>query len=396
MYKYLLLIFVLIVSLVPINTSHSQGGWSLYFYNSSSEEIIQFDADGSQSVYTIQKTGKREVIATRPVVKNGKVAFCTDDLSSSTGASSGGQGANPGNNRPTKFYLQDLITGENLVAKGLGTAACHISANPFNADGSQLAFGTLDAVNNKWQLLIVDVLSGNLLHELNTVPGEIMERNRMPSARYLGEDTLSFALLMWFTGGAPINQSYTWNMADNSVVEDAKWGQFNPAYLPATGEMVWTALDESRPGGPLPSNNIVRYLTADGTESVIFYSADMLPISSVFIDNGNALAINLMASVDPSSGLEFSAGSQWIRLDRNGTITVLTELSSGYSLITPIPNGYLVNTYTSTIEGGDQIILSFHSPELTTEIMVEGPLFLAGTAGIELNPGEVQAFTAVP
>jgi len=360
------LCLVLLTTLLPAS---AQDAWFAYLYNDFDRELVRVDLNGNQQVYNIG-------VAEEVYVSGWDMAFTSDGrlatyCSSIYTTNLGGA--------PTTLHVRDVVAQNDIMQFNLGdTFGCQTFEESFSPNGDLVAVGVVnyfpeeqpaDTTVPMWQLLVVDVATGTIVHELNpdlplvTSAGITIGTPLMPEVRRFTDEALIFAEVLWSASGATDTRTYRWDYGTDTLDLIENWGQAGLNYLDPTGELAWTAHNPDLPagntGGPVPANNVIQISENGGEARTIFTSPAFVILDTQFINNGQQLAVLTMPSFDPNNDAQ-NFTLAWIALNRDGTLAGLHDnLTSGD--IEPAPNGYVLYevAYSGTDFGDVSLSLTY-------------------------------------
>lgn len=349
-------VFVALATLVfaGITPVLAGGGWSVYLFESTSGELLRVYQDGSKESHNIGLS-ENQFISSREIAFNAdasRAAYCVTTYPPGTGDA-------PGQPYST-FYLRDLAAETNLLEIEFGNAiGCRTDSDSFSDDYSQIAISVVnyfpgdpsaDSSKPVWQIQVLDVATGAVLHELNSnspnvaAQGMILDAPVLPDVNAFDGSQIIFGEVPYGIGGMPSVKAFRWNLSDGTLSPepDGPYNHFGIDRLASTGETIWTAFDPSlpvaEPDGPMGYINVVMLADSSGQQRLIYHNAEWTPITAKFIDDGKRIAILLFPSYDPNQPVG-AQPSKWVALDRAGNITDLqTDLE--YSDIAYAPGGY--------------------------------------------------------
>ena len=331
--RILLLAGIFALALILTFPAAAQSDWSVYLFDSSSQQVMRVGLDGKAQPYDLG-------VPSGAVLGQGAIDFAPDGKRIVYCTPAGADGH-------FELIVKNLAntSGQPLqvnVGRGQG---CWVK---FSDDASQIAVGLVryyagdssaDTSVPPWSLLVIDAATGNQLHEMDLSKGGSnfdAKQTIMPEVRYFANGQIIFAGLAWGTDGSPSSPAYLWTLSDDSILLIDRWWHSGLDSLSSTGELVWTELDPSRPAaqpdGPIPQANIVKLANMGGQERVIYTTPDWVVLSATFIDNGRQIAINQVQGADQN---------RWIALDRSGASSQLAT-TSGFSQIMAAPDGYVI------------------------------------------------------
>lgn len=337
MRRFLLVLLVLFLALPVVAQD-----WSLYLYNAETKELVRIFADGTEQTYTL---GLREDL----YITGWDMAFSDDGAQVAYCMMDNTQARPEG--IPTSLIVRDIASETDILTLDLGVSTgCQVS--DFSDDGGTVAVGTVnyfpgdpntDLSRPAWQLRLVDVTSGAVTAELNAEsPAAVAlfpDFSPMPRAA-IQPDSVIFTPIPWGTGGAITLDAYIWYPASGDLELAPEWGNLSFDRLAATGEMIWLANDPNLPavdaGGPIAALNVVIY--RDGSEQIVYHSADATLLATMFVNNGRQIAIMMLA------GTGEVQSTRIVLLDRSGSVTELESLAvtQAYTEMMPAPDGLVL------------------------------------------------------
>jgi hypothetical protein len=234
-----------------------------------------------------------------------------------------------------------------------------------------------------WELRVVDPGSGNAIATLRAdgpeaaAAGLTNVQTLLPAVRRFDGAELIFAAVPFAAGGPGAVPAFSWRVDTATLAPADPWGNLQLDSLPG-GEFAWAATDPARPAGqppgPLPAHNIAVVRDAAGQRTV-FTTPDWLIIGAAFVDDGQRLALQLVASFNEAAS-ETATPTRWVSVDRGGAVTELTS-AAGYAQLAGAPGGYVVlqaltpegggaPTYTLDYNAGGQIRTLWAAPNSAT------------------------------
>jgi hypothetical protein len=361
----------------------AQDDWSVYLFNGNTGELIQVKADGTQSVSALGlEAGTYIGSSDMSFTKDGsRLAFCALTSPTVTDPNSTAQ--------PTaKFYLRDLAAQNYLLTLDMGNAiGCRTGEDAFNADATQVAVSKInyypgdpaaDTSKPAWEILILDIAGGMTVKELNVNSPSVaafeslVKGSILPYVQYFANNQVIFAEVPYGIGGGAEWNAYLWDLTTDTVEPIERWGNLGLDTLDTSGEVIWTAKDESRaaaqPGGPVPDHNVVKLADKSGEERIIYYSPDWVVLNAKFINNGQQIAIQLLSAFDENNP-DIIQSIKWVALDRAGNTVDLLS-SSGNLQLEAAPNGYIVldQQLSDANNGESQFHLSYVSNGQSNEL----------------------------
>lgn len=378
-------------SAAPVNAA---GQWQAYLYNMGTQEIVRVDEDGGESRISVPLV-EGEFTENMAISKVGvdRAAYCSVRANENGG---------------TAFLnVLDLNSGTQIQRHELGSMSfCRVAPEGISPSGDRVAVALVDVGGQgqfSWRLQVIDVASGATLNEMKnsdsqyTAVGSATDRfSIMPDVRLFEQDRLIFAVIPWQTEGMNTTDAFDWDLNTNTLVRVSQWGSLMLDYLPSTGEFAWAELDESlpagQPAGPIPTNNVVRVMSANNEVRTVYTSGDWIIVNVEFIDGGQALALLLVESADPSTAEPGQQITKWIRIDRSGAVSDLRDVTGIYVEIMPFRDSHAFLTHTSGPNGQGTTI------ETPTGTLWEAPQSswrVLRTTELTVNPNAVNPFTAV-
>ncbi len=382
------------------NALNQETTWHTYLYNQNDQYVLRINEDGTTHTTNLLPLMQGEINSIETVAVGGPVdgealAYCTsmlyeDEYSQILNVVDVEDG----------HLIQRHTVVDQLTQDELGI--CRVSLKGLSPDGQTVAVSLVNIDDNHtfhWRLVLVDVETGAIVNELNSEQAELVDsqNNRfqiMPDVRYFGNNELAFVVIPWGTEGIPVDDAYVWDLNSDTLTHAPQWGNMITDYLGASQELVWIEADENlpagNPGGPLPNFNVVRVADANGNIQTVYHNTDFLPIQVKFIDGGQALAIQLLESMDDANTEPGSQATKWVRLGRDGSLTDLRDTTGTYVQIMPFNDGYafLVAGASTTLEAnqaGNSNIL-WETQGGSWSIMSTSPIHVSA---------ELAAFTAV-
>ncbi|MEP7291995.1 MAG: hypothetical protein ABI835_09435 [Chloroflexota bacterium] len=359
--------FVMLALLVAFPAA-AQSDWSLYLFNSSTQQVLRVYLDGTQQAYDLgipagSFTGQRSIDFSSD---GNRVAFCVP--------------VNEPNGAHSYLYIKDVASSQPLtVDMGMGDG-CWVT---YSEDNTQVAVGVVhyyagatgvDTSVPPWELVVVDAATGQKLDEMNAAKAAVAQfdpepRSYMPDVRYFNNSQIIFGAVPWGTEGFPISPAYFWQLGDDSIQSIDRWWRWGVDSLSATGELVWMELDPNfaaaDPGGPMPQSNVVKLADKSGQEHVIYANPQWVLTGTHFIDNGRQLAIGELQAFDLNNP-EAQQTTRWMALDRSGTVSELAS-GLGFSELSSAPDGYII-LWASDNNIPSTLTLEYRSGRETTQL----------------------------
>ncbi|RMG70403.1 MAG: hypothetical protein D6711_17355 [Chloroflexi bacterium] len=334
-------------------TSAQETTWSVYLYNNNDKTLLRIGSDGTQSTITLD-------LPTDVYISTWEMAFSPDGQTLAYCTSDWTQATEMG--VPSLLTVIDLTTNTLRFQQDLGlTQGCRAAG--FSNDNQLLAYATVnyfpdqpgaDIETPAWELVLLDSQTGDRVDQFGNNSPQLLVMDEllrdfpiMPEIRDFTTDSLVFLAIPWGIGGVPQVDAYRWHFGtDGNFTRESYWGAFGADKLTDTDEMVWLEYDPARPsgnpGGPIASFNIVQYLAPDGSEQVIYANGEWVIVDSRFVNHGQQIAIMLLESFDPEANEELTVQhTQWILLDRDGTITELGTYTTFTELVSA-PAGLVI------------------------------------------------------
>lgn len=364
MSRRMMLLLVLMALITPFSTLPAEAGgrWSVYLYSSTSNTVLRIFEDGQVEEMTLPVPEGEFIISQVAVGPAGRFAYCTSTVG--------------GDAPPTyQFFLVDAGTIVFQVDVPT-TQGCSVTSDSFSREGDYIVIGTTAGFEDEdqpaWRVLMIDTADGSIARELssespamvgaleNGLPGAVI-----PWPVLVNDEAVIFTLRPYFTDAPPIATSLVWDYQTDVVTTAAGWGRLNSDYLPATGELVWVDQDPDLPAGepfgPLPANNIVRYQPSDAEAITIFHDPEKIAVDVGFIDNGLALAIQLLEPV--RTDIQPVQLIDWVALDRDGNLTTVVDDFNGNVQVAAAPGGYLIFKQAYATAEGEipAVSIEYHS-----------------------------------
>lgn len=335
---------------LSIFSVQAQETWFAYLYNDFERTLLRVDQNGNQTTFALNIPEEAYVSGWDMTFSHdgSLVGYCESVFSGDSAFSQ------------TRFTVHDLNAGAPRFQVDLGqTIGCASTQESFSPDGSLVAVSTVNFFADNpppdpnipfWQLRLLDTNTGAIVHELNSFSDIVPTTNLtadapvMTEVRYFDDDEVIFAELRWDIFSGVESQAYRWNYLNNTLSPIIGYGNDGADSLDGIGELVWTALDDSRPAGDMGAgfagNNVVQISDVNGEGRTIFSTSDFVILDTVFINNGRQVAMLMLPPFDPNN-LDAELTLTWLALNRDGTVTTLQEgVSTGE--IAPAPNGYAI------------------------------------------------------
>jgi hypothetical protein len=355
---------LLIAGIAPASAQDTSG-WFVYLYNGLTRDLVRINPDGSQQVYSL---GLSETVFTG----GNNMAFSADGSRLAICAVDHGAGAVQA---PATLILRDLAAGANLLEVPLGTVLeCQTSPAAFNEDESQIAVSivnyvpgdpNMDTTGPAWRLLVLDVLTGNIVSELNpdspavAAVGITSDMPILPEVRHFTTDNVIFRELLWGVGGFFDPRAFRWQPSTGTLEQAPLWQGIDMDTL--DGLMAWNAINTELPAGPSPGpfalTNVVMMADASGSTWMVYHDPEWMVGPVRFINNGQQLAILLYPSYDPNVTPVPDAPAtlpRWIALDRDGTTSELISLD--YGDVVAAPGGYAIFSVTNGTTDAEPVV----------------------------------------
>lgn len=340
----------LLISLLglPIQKLSAQSDWFVYLYDSVNKRLLRVNQDGTSQEFSLGLSENQFFSPWDSAFSpdGNRVVFCSVDFSLEN------QGA-------TRLYVRDIVAESNLLEVDLGqTIGCALSRDAISPDASQMVVSVVNYYPGAaelpidpnlpiWQLFVMDINSGEVLHELNALSPSLAaietpaNTPALPNVRYFANNQVIFLDVPYGIGGAPSFPSYLWQIDTGAVSRVVNW---ESSFLDRLGnELVWVDIDPNLPagqsGGPIPSFNILVYVDEAGEKRVIYHDPAWVLTNARFINSGRQVAVQLLAPFNPDS--MDAQSSRWVVLDRSGTVSDLVSVGN-YSEIAPTADGYLL------------------------------------------------------
>lgn len=366
-------VFLLMLGTIVPAVAQAQSNWSLYLFDSVSQQLLRIYLDGTQQTYDLgipegNYIGQRSLDFSSD---GNRVAYCVP--------------INKANGAHAYLYIKDIASTEDPLTVDLGMGdGCWVS---YSDDDNHIAAGVVhyypgmegvDTSVPPWELIVFDATTGARLHEMNAAkatpagfPSE--PRAYMPDVRYFANNQIIFVPRMWGTEGFPQKPAIFWHLDNDAVEAVEHWWQWGIDSLPATGELVWLEFDSSiaaaDPGGPVPQANVVEAAGRSGVANPIYANSDWVLLDTRFIDNGRLLAIHELEPFDPVNDNLGRQQTRWTALDRSGNASELAS-GIGFSQVSAAPDGYVLLAASDT-STTPVLTLEYHSGRETTPLWQE-------------------------
>jgi hypothetical protein len=341
-------------------TASADGEWSVYLLNQDPVELVQVSHDGTVRAFDL---GVRDIgtfggqIAV--AADGSEAAYCQTAV-----ANDGAVDAYP----VVKLIIRDFETNSTRVETEIGSSdGCRINSQSYSADHALLAVGLINPSTTPedtfWRLLIIDTSTGQIVHELNSESAIAVANGQsvglsnyfMPEPRLVSDNEIIFTQIAWRSDGLPVGDGVRWNWVDNTLTRAANWGNHTVDSIMETGELVWAGYDIARPaadpGGPIPQSNVVYVKDASGTVIPVFYTEDYVIIDTLFINNGQEIAVFMLEGFDPENPPQGNQPTQWVAVDRAGNVRTLHADLLNFSQMTGAPDGYALLTMVNPTDG---------------------------------------------
>ncbi len=352
------LILACALLLTTVSGVFAQAPWSVYLFDTAARALVRVNSDGSQSVYPLglPENAFASAFDIDFSPDGTHVALCPVDYGSSTGAPPSAQ-----------LIVRDIAAQTDTLRVDLGPAlGCRVS---YRADGAFLALGIVRYIPGAgqavpdlpaWELRVVEPTTGGTIASLTSdgpeaaAAGLAANPPVLPLVRRFDGAELIFAALPFTTGGPGVVPAFSWRVDAAALTPVEPWGHLHIDALPGA-ELTWNANDAARPAGQppgaLPADNVARWQDASAQPRTVFASPDWLLIDTRFIDDGQRLALQLVAPFDAAHPEELGYPTRWIAVDRAGAVEELTSASS-YAQVRGVPGGYVVLQVFSPEGGG--------------------------------------------
>lgn len=329
----LLITVILLGRPVQLRAQDNTSAWFAYFLGLDGQfkrVIVRIDEAGTITIFDLNSLD--DAASAHAFSPDGKfVAYCLSG------------------DAITRLVLWEIEAEREVWSLDFGpSSGCALTNDSFSATGDQIAVGLsigaeIAGENPRWRLVVLNVADGEIVTELNNqspvtqttgldVLGDII---LIPEVRYFASNQVIFRLRPSGVEQGDL-RAYTWALDGDTIRTVDYWGSRSIAHLPATGELVWTAYDESlpasQPDAVLGNHNVVQIADQAGTH-LVYHTADHIIMDAAFVEDGNALAIQLWTLKQGRYG--------WVMIGRNGEQTEILDDDS-LPIIFAAPGGYMV------------------------------------------------------
>jgi hypothetical protein len=349
----ILVMAILLMAMPALAQDTSQ--WSAYLFDNINNALIRVSSSEETQNFSLGIPSGSYVYGMSISNDGSQVAYCYEYREDPNAAGT------------MKLVVRDIDQEANLFETELGQlVGCSVTA--FNTDVLALsmvynyAFDAGEGIS--WELRLIDPTTGEALSALTN------ETPEMPTVAFIGQEDVpvlakvrelsrervSFIAIPYVGSEGPAEMpAYEWNVSEGTVNElPAAFGRFNADYLPETGEVVYSTLDESleaaMPNGPIPQANVVKIQNAQG-EVTIYQNTDWVITGTSFVSNGEAVLVSMIAGFDEQNPEPMNI-SRYVLVKRDGTIIEFTEEYNGAVFVDAIPNGAIF-VYTANPSGPD-------------------------------------------
>jgi hypothetical protein len=257
-------------------------------------------------------------------------------------------------------------------------------ANLFNLTGGAIAYSYAagdTAATQLWQVVVIDILTGTTLAELNNGNTSIQAQNfdstvapyLVPHIYFYEGATVNFALVAF--GTMALNQqfdNYAWDSITGRLVQTNQFSTLGGDYLPRIGESVIPIVDERVAADTTRAayaNSLHVYRPDIGARAPFFASATLELLRADFAENGNQVVAQALSLADGSP--------VWLLIDRAGVSRVLPTIDALDGAVVGTPNGFIY-----VLDGSPQIAIL---TDTTTAQNEQTPLWVAPT-GVSAVP----------
>ena len=373
---------------------NAAGRWQAYLYNIGTQEIARVNEDGEETRISVPLVGE-EFTENMAISKAGidLAAYCS---------------VVPGENGGTAFLnVLDLNTSTQIHRYDLGGMSfCRVAPEGISPSGDRVAVALVDVAGQgqfSWRLKVIDVASGATVNEMSntdplyaTLGGPTDRSSIMPDVRLFEQDRLIFAVIPWQTEGLSTKDAFDWDLTTNNLVRVSQWGNLMLDYLPSMGELAWADMDESLPVGevigPIPTNNVIRIMDRNGQVRTVYTSGDWLVAGVEFIDGGHALAARVIQSADLTNADPANQTVKWIRIDRDGSVTDLRDITGVAVEILPFRDSH---AFLTSSAGPDTFGSAIETPSGTLWEAPQSSWRVLRTTELSVDPNSVNPFAAI-
>jgi hypothetical protein len=351
--SFLLFMAFLLMSLPVIAQDNSQ--WSAYLFDNINNALIHVGTTVETQSFSLGIPTGSYIYGMSVSDDGSQVAYCYNHRT------------DPNADGIMKLIVRDIDQQANLLEQDLGQlAGCSVTA--FTSDLVALSMVYIYDFNNMtgklWELRLIDVLTGETVASLDNenpiMPAVSMFGQPnvpvMADVRELSRETVRFIAIPYVGSEGPAElPAFEWNLAAGTVSElPLPYGYFNADYLPETGEIVFSVLDETLPAaqpfGPMPLANTVKVLDATGEHS-IYQNSDFVIASTSFVNNGQSVLVQLFSGFDEQNPDAMDMSIHYVLLNRDGSSVEVAQEFFGAVFTDAIPNG-AVFAFTPQLASG--------------------------------------------
>jgi len=303
-----------------------------YLYSPQRDQLLRVAADGSQtsSSFGVETENYLSSFAMSFSDDGRRVAYCQMTYQpESTEASA-------------MLYVREIATQTTLVSYDLGSSSgkmCMVGRRALA--GNQVAVAVVnsspfeanpDPSLPMWQVFIIDATSGALVNQIDALsyPTLLDEQQvasgfALPLIQSFTGDEVIFAFTPFGGDGVFDLPSFVWRLESGEVSALDYWGKSGFDAL-AAGEIAYPDFDPALPAGetmgPMGRFNVLRIVDG-GEPRTIYHASDWLIAQTLFVNNGQQLALLLYPTMVTMPTDQSAPLSRWIALDRAGNITEL-------------------------------------------------------------------------
>ncbi len=298
--------------------------WFVLLLNSETKEMAKVYLDGTVETSTFPVPGGTDVAKTFSADGNLMALSVYDEA------------------RDDNFlYIHDFSSGTTYDYD------INASIGAFSPDGTRFVCQInyypgvegADASPPEWALWVIDVSSGAVVYQINADTFDMEEYGLTYGAfpyvfDFPTPDEVIF-LVAPSTGPLP---AYRWVLSTNTFEPVEAYGKIE--FHALGDEKVWLdvsedwPLDETLPMSGYPTNAVMYANETD--ESYLIFSAPAVG-SVVFINEGQQIAVSKL-TYDAET---YEIFTEWVVLDRDGTVSPLMWVGDGYHRPINAPGGYL-------------------------------------------------------
>lgn len=353
MRKSFLLVMAFLLMALPV-FAQDNTQWSAYLFDNINNALIHVGTNVETASYSLGIPTGSYIHGMSINDAGNQVAYCYNHR------------IDPNDTGTMKLVVRDIDQQANLFEQDLGLlVGCNVSAftNDVLALSMVYSYGFDDPSGKLWELRLIDAITGENIAVLDN------ENPAMPAVALFGRETVpvladviqlsresvTFRAIPYVGSEGPAElPAYEWDVVAGTVTElPVGVGYFNADFLPETGEVVFSVLDESieaaMPAGPIPQANTVKIQDANG-ERVIYQNSDFVITATTFVNNGQAVLVSMWPGFDEANP-DAMGSVHFALVSRDGTVTEFAEEFNGAVFVDSIANGAVL-AYTPQLSDG--------------------------------------------